>query len=229
MARPLQQAVSLAQGRGAAIGIVEHGGVGQILQDDGDLMTYTGQLRAQDAYAGMQAEGPDWMGCFSPAAVAELDYVLTDALTFPDSRGHLLQLWRSEVEIPDPEDFIERYVAFHLQILDRQPIDILANPTFLPACLTGEYERLWTEERMDRIIAAAVANRVALEINARYRVPDARFIDRAKEAGVTFAFGTNCHDREDVGRLDYCRQVAAECDLEIEELFRPRRPDRGST
>ncbi len=218
----VEEAVRLARERGAAIGIVEHGGVGQVLPDDDALLGYVAKLRDQSVYAGLQAEGPDWMSCFSEDAVAELDYVLTDALTLVDSDGRRLQLWRPEVEIPDAGDFIEQYIAFHVQIMDSQPIDIMANPTFLPACLANEYESLWTDERMGRIIEAAVSNDVALEINARYCVPSTRFVELAKGAGVTFCFGTNCHQEEDVGRLDYCLQVAAKCGLKIDELFRPR-------
>lgn len=218
----VEEAVSLGRVRGAAIGIVEHGGVGQVLSDDEALLRYVETLRDQAVYVGMQAEGADWMGCFSAGAVAQLDYVLTDALTFTDTDGHRLQLWRPDVVIAETEDFVEQYIAFHVQIMDSQPIDIMANPTFLPACLAQEYERLWTDERMGRIIEAAVSSQVALEINARYCVPSTRFVELAKRAGVTFSFGTNCHHEEDVGRLDYCLQVAATCDLEIDELFDPR-------
>jgi histidinol phosphatase-like PHP family hydrolase len=65
---------------------------------------------------------------------------------------------------------MDRYVDFHVQVMSKEPLDILANPTFVPELLVPDYDRLWTELRMRRIIAAAVKYRVAIEINSRYQV-----------------------------------------------------------
>jgi histidinol phosphatase-like PHP family hydrolase len=76
---------------------------------------------------------------------------------------------------------------------------------------------------MDKVIRAAVKNDVAIEINARYRIPSMAFIKRAKEAGAKFSFGTNNGGRE-LGHLEYCRRMARECGLTIKDMFSPR-PD----
>ena len=44
-------------------------------------------------YKGVQAEWTDWMTCFSPEVLAQLDYVLTDAMTFPGKDGQRVKLW----------------------------------------------------------------------------------------------------------------------------------------
>jgi hypothetical protein len=41
----------------------------------------------------VHAEWTDWMTCFSPAALVRLDYVLTDAMTFPRKDGTRVRLW----------------------------------------------------------------------------------------------------------------------------------------
>ncbi|MFC1527023.1 hypothetical protein ACFL6X_09475 [Candidatus Latescibacterota bacterium] len=219
----LDRALELSAERGVAFGLVEHGGKGQALSDDASLGAYVERLTGRAEHIGMQAEGLDWMECFSTAAVARLDYVLTDALTFPGPDGELIQLWRPEAQVGEAEAFMDRYVDFHLQILATEPIDILANPTFLPRCLTGRYGELWTVERMEGLIEAAVGAGVALEINSRYCVPRAPFIARSKAAGATFAFGSNYHSDE-VGKLDYCLRMAREHDLQPVDLFAPRPP-----
>ena len=217
----LERALELSRERGVRFGIVEHGGCGREMSADEDLVRYLEELEGLSVYKGMQAEGLDWMGCFSGGLVARLDFVLTDALTFPGRDGKPIHLWTPEVEIEESQDFMDRYVDFHVQIISSEPIDIMANPTFRPWCIADEFDALWTEERMDRVIAAAVQKDVALEINAWYEVPSSAFISRAKSAGAKFSFGSNYHS-EDVGKLDYCVRMAGECGLQSEQLFSPK-------
>lgn len=217
----LERALELSAERGVAFGLVEHGGRGRALHDDASLLGYVDTLAGRAAYTGMQAEGLDWMECFSAEAVARLDYVLTDALTFPAADGRLIPLWRPEVEVGEAQAFMDRYLDFHLQILAVEPIDILANPTFLPASLSDRYDELWTRDRIAKLIDAAAGAGVALEINSRYSVPSSSFIGLAKEAGAAFAFGSNYHS-EDVGRLEYCVRMVEEHGLEAGDLFVPR-------
>lgn len=218
---PVEEAVQIAAERGVTLGVVEHGGRGQAIEDDDALVRYVDELAAYPVYRGIQAEGLDWAACFSEAALARLDFVLSDALTLPERDGRLVRLWTPEVRIDDAEDFMDRYLAFHLQVM-ATPIDIMANFSFLPACIADRYDALWTEERMDRLIAAAVQHGVAIEINARYRIPSAAFIRRARAAGVRFSFGSNYHGA-DVGVLAYCVQMVEECGLARQDILIPER------
>jgi histidinol phosphatase-like PHP family hydrolase len=108
-------------------------------------------------------------------------------------------------------------------ILNHEPIDIYVNPTFLPEVIAAEYDTLWTKERMQTVVDAAMKNNVAIEINARYRLPSPSFIKLAKQAGVKFSFGTNNGDRR-VGDLDYCLAMVKECGLTAKDMFMPK-PD----
>ena len=85
------------------------------------------------------------------------------------------------------DTLVERAVG----ILEQEPIDIYVNPTFLPDVLAKDYDTLWTEPRRKKVIAALVRNGVAMEINNRYRLPSASFMQMAKASGVKFTFGTN--------------------------------------
>jgi histidinol phosphatase-like PHP family hydrolase len=105
----------------------------------------------------------------------------------------------------------------------KEPIDIYANATFLPAPLHPQYDALWTAARMKRVIDAAIENDVAIEINNRYRIPSPAFIKAAKAAGAKFSFGTNNAEAE-LGRLEYPIQMVRECGLQWQDIFVPK-PD----
>ena len=100
-----------------------------------------------------------------------------------------------------------------------EPIDIYVNSTFLPDILQPDYDALWTEARMDKVIQAAVANDIAIEINARYKIPSATFIKRGKAAGAKFSMGTNNTGKE-LGTLDYAIQMITECELAPDDFFK---------
>ncbi len=76
---------------------------------------------------------------------------------------------------------------------------------------------------MQRVIDAAVKNGVAIEINATYHIPSAKFIKLAKKAGAKFSFGTNNGGKQ-LGSLEYCKQMIQECNLTAADMFMPRPP-----
>ena len=87
--------------------------------------------------------------------------------------------------------------------------------------MAADYDRLWTERRMQRVIEAAAKSDIAIEINNRYKIPSARFIKAAKAAGVKFSFGTNNADAN-IGRLEYPLQMVQECGLKWQDIFVPK-------
>jgi histidinol phosphatase-like PHP family hydrolase len=116
---------------------------------------------------------------------------------------------------------MDRYVEHNLRVLS-QHIQIWANPTYLPESLKSRYDALWTPERMDRLIAAALKNGVAIEINAHFQIPSAAFIRRAKAAGAKFSIGSNRHV-EGIGEIEYCLRTARECGLTAKDIYVPAR------
>jgi histidinol phosphatase-like PHP family hydrolase len=227
----LDRLVEISRHRGVRFGIVEHAGTKEnkypvVLSTDEDLKRHIASLEGRPVYKGVQAEFLDWATCFSKDAVARLDYVLSDALTFREKDGRRVELWKADkVKIEDPQDFMERYTDFNVQVVSTEPIDILANPTFLPAVLAGDFDALWTAARMKRIIDAAVKHNVAIEISSSYRLPKPVFLKMAKEAGTKFSFGSNIRG-PNVGKLDYCIEMAKALDLRREDVFTPAPPGK---
>lgn len=221
---PLAKLVENAAQRGIKLGVLEHAGRDQRLTNDAQLEAFIRDLTPYSVYKGIQAEGLDWMGCFSKEVVAKLDYVLSDALTLPEKNGPK-RIWTSEIVVTDKQGFMDRYLDFNVQVMSREPIDIMANPTFLPDAIVKEYDALWTEPRMRRFIETAKKQGVAIEINSRYNIPSLAFLRRAKDAGVKFSFGSN-QDGADAGHLDYSLKMAKELGLARKDLFEPAPPDK---
>jgi hypothetical protein len=219
----IEQALVKSRHDGIQYGIAPNCGVGFPITNDQGICDFIQSMKGQPVYLGMQAEGREWVKMFSPAAIAQFDYVFSDAMTFTDPQGRRVRLWMpEEVHIDDKQAFMDLYVGKIVGVIRDEPIDIYVNPTFLPAVIAGEYDALWTPERMDKVIQAAVDRHVAIEINARYRLPSKTFVRRAKQAGIKFTFGTNNGDA-DFGRVEYCLDVVKECGLTGDDMFVPER------
>jgi histidinol phosphatase-like PHP family hydrolase len=225
----IDKVLELSRQRGVTFGIVEHAGTKEnqypvVLSNDEELRRYLAMLEAKPVYRGVQAEWIDWMQAFSPEMLARLDYVLTDAMTFPGKDGRRVKLWEkgveSRVEMSDKQAFMDRYVQWYVEIMERQPIDILANVSWLPAPLARDYEAFWTAARVRKVAEAAAKHRVALEIGAGLRLPKLEFLQIAKAAGVKFSFGTNGR-YPNMGKIDYCLEMAEKLRLRKADVFTP--------
>lgn len=208
---------------GIRYGVAFNAGIGFPITDDTSLMENYQKYKDFPVYMAMQAEGREWVNMFSKESISTFDYVFTDAMTWTDRKGRRMRLWMpEEVFVDDKDDFMEQLVAKIVEVMEKEPIDIYVNSTFLPDVLQADYDALWTEERMDKVIHAAAKNNIAIEINARYKIPSATFIKRAKKAGVKFSMGTNNADRE-LGTLDYAIEMIAECGLKPGDFFEPQK------
>ena len=118
---------------------------------------------------------------------------------------------------------MDRLVATIVGIFENEPIDIYVNPTYLPPVIAPQYDALWTPQRVQRVIAAAAKNGIAIEISNTHRLPKPDFIRAAKEAGVKFTFGTNNAGPE-LRRLEYCAEMVDQCDLTWRDMWTPKPP-----
>ena len=215
----IEEVVANSQRLGINYGVAPNCGLHFPVTNDSTLYKYINDVKGSPTYKGMQAEGREWITLFSPEAVSKFDYVFTDAMTFTDSKGRRNRIWiPEEVWVDDKQQFMDQLMGKIEAIFSQEPVDIYVNPTVLPNELMDEYDELWTNERMERVIKVLANNGIALEINARYKVPSAKMIKMAKEAGIKFTFGTNNTGR-DLGQLEYCIQMIEECKLTPNDMF----------
>lgn len=220
----IDQALANSRRLGINYGIAINCGLNFPVHNDASVHDYLETMKGQACYVALQGEGREWMTLTSPESVARFDYCFTDAMTFRDTTGFRRRLFIPEEmgDLSNPQAFMEMYVD-RIEGVMKEPIDIYANPSYLPAPIRAQYDALWTPERMKRVIDAAIENDVAIEINNRYKIPSPAFIKAAKASGAKFSFGTNNPEAE-LGRMEYSIQMVRECGLKWQDIFVPK-PD----
>jgi hypothetical protein len=206
------------------------GGVGRMLADDDEVYAYYDEISGEPFLFGVQGEGRKWTQTFSSKALGIFEYLFTDAMTIIDHKGRNSRIYRPEEVHFDgigKQDYMDHLVDQTVLILTNEPADIYANPTFLPDELQGEYDKLWTPERVDRVLDVMEKYQIALEINPRYRIPSFDIIRRAKDRGIKFTFGTNNVDSH-FGRLEYALEAIEACGLQPSDLWFPSMSIRSS-
>ncbi len=225
----IEQAVAMSLRNGIQYGLAVNAGQGQPVTDAEGARKWVESLKGLPVFVAMQAEGREWLQMFSKSTVAQFDYVFTDSMTWTDNHGKRMRTWLADEvgTIADPQEFMDTLADRAAGILEREPVDIYVNPTYLPDQLAKDYETLWTDERRHKVADAAAKNGVAVEINNRYKIPSASFIKLMKQAGCKFTFGTNNAGATDVGRCEYALQMVDECRLTQADFWVPL--DVGAT
>lgn len=229
LTKEMAHAKSLAYGinYGVAPNVGE-GGVGRMLRSDAEADAYYAEVKDLPFLRGAQGEGRKWPYEFSRRALDRFDYLFTDAMTVVDG-GVPLRIYRpAEFKLNGRtrEEWMDFLVSQIEKILANEPVDIYANATYLPPPLAADYDALWTDARVSRLLDALAKNRVALEINARYKIPSAKIISRAKARGILFTFGTN-NENADFGRLEYALDMVDACGLTAADMWFPSRSVRA--
>jgi hypothetical protein len=213
--------MDIAKGRKVRFGIVEHPAPWAIV-NDADLKNYIENLRHYPVYIGLQPISLGWSKAFSADLLSQVDYILMDPQRVPMGNGDTLSIWQFDTYVEDTDQFMERYLAYTMEILNNEPINIFGWPLFLPVCIARDYYTLWTDQRMEQIITAARKRNIAIEINDMAHTPHEKFINMAREAGLKFTFGSDSRN-QNAGRLCYCKQIAKKCNLKKEDFFIPAR------
>lgn len=220
----VDRALEVSSRRKIKFGLLQHAGEkghGYAVSDDDSLNAWVQSLQGKPVFKGIEVESVNWMQLFSKSAIRRLDYVQADALGMPDRSGAPMQIWRRDFRPADPQEFMDRYVDFHVQRISTEPIDILVAPTFLPESLLPDYDLLWTPRRMQAIIDAALKMNVALEIDCRFRVPRKAFLEMAKTRGIQFSFGSNYQTPDGIGDISYCVEMYRLLGLTKHQFFQP--------
>lgn len=219
--------VLLTRKQGITYGIASNCGINSDINSDKQAYKWLDKMRNQPFLLPMHAEGREWLSLFSKDLIDSFDYVIGDALSWTDAKGRLVKLWiEEETYIEDKQEFMDLLVERTVEIVTNEPIDLLANVSFLPRQLQAEYDQLWTKHRMEQIIDACVANKVAIEINNRHQIPSEAFIRLAKEKGATFSIGTSSAELEDIDRLTYAVEMIEACELSPQDMFVPTSKNR---
>jgi len=216
-----EKASTLSKERSVVFGIAEEFVNDNIKINDSLILDRITLAKKNSLYLALQVSRRDWLNIFSKEVLKKVDYILADAMIFPDKYGRMMRIWVPNTQLGETQEFMELYVAHNLKVL-AEPINIWANPTYLPDALKSRYDELWTNARMKSLIDAAIKNNVAIEINSTFKIPNAKFIKMAKAAGAHFSFGSNTHGLG-AGDITWSINMAKECGLTKDDFFIPKR------
>lgn len=215
-----EEAAAQSRRYGINYALAPNCGIGFPITSDEEVLAYLKEMEGEPFIQAMQGEGREWSETFSEEVRNRFDYVFTDALTFTDRKGRRTRLWiPEEVYIEDEEQYMDLIVEKIVEVM-QEPMDVYVNPNFLPDVMNDRYDAFWTEERMDKVITALLESGKVLEINHRYRIPNQAFIQKAKDAGIKFTFGTNNADG-DFGKMEYCIEMKDACGITATDMYKP--------
>ena len=228
-----EQAHAMSMNYGINYGVAPNageGGVGRMLADDKEVYEYYDEVKLLPFFCGVQGEGRKWTRTFSQEALSIFDYLFTDAMTIIDHKNRNSRIYRAEEVHYDgitKEQYMDRIVEQTVKILTNEPADFFANPTYIPEDMNMDYEKYWTDERINKVLDVMQRYNIALEINPRYKIPSFKIIGMAKERGLKFVFGTNNVDA-DFGKLEYCIEAIEKCGITADDIWFPSMSVRRS-
>lgn len=199
------------------------GGVGRMLANDKEVYEYYEEVKPLPFLCGVQGEGRKWTSTFSQEALGIFDYLFTDAMTIKDHKNRNSRIYRAEEVHYDSltkEQYMDIIVEQTVKILTNEPADIFANPTYIPDEMNIDYDKYWTDERIEKVLDVLEKHSIALEINPRYKIPGFKIIRMAKERGLKFTFGTNNIDAN-FGKLEYCIEAIEKCGITADDIWFP--------
>ena len=236
-----------AHAKGYRIGISDHAGPKTQGIQAHNFDAYVADLEQYDVYKGVEFDVAYGLP-FDRARAAKLDYVigslhgvirngefrpLDGMFRWFQSGGKLS--YTPDVDLSDPEVWIEEWLRILRHCFETTPIDILGHPTLTPILpLDPDPEKAYKPEWEERLCALAVEYGVALEISGRYKLPHERLLRTGMDMGVVFAIGSDGHQPGQICDLAYPLQVIESIGLPSSQVFdleakpRSRLPVRSS-
>ncbi len=163
------------------------------------------------------------------------DYVIAAVHSLPDCHGGFIPLsayfhqragYTAQYEKNYAPDLCRQYLAHVIRLMEKafgtQRVDILGHADVLPPC-SELYGTKFLTDWENAVISLCKRYGIALEISGMWRAPDMDMLRRAKEAGLRFSVGSDCHRVAEIGVLDYPKLAIETLGIEQDDLFRPSR------
>lgn len=224
-----------ADKKGYGLGVSDHlfcGGMDTLLQIGeylDALEQYADILKGGEANMGEDYSMPD-------AIMNRFDYIIASVHAVPDLKGGRVMLpeyfgeragdpgvkWIRDIDENRCEEYLEAMLPMVRHTMETMRVDIYGHCSVLPFCeiLEGtSFLKDWENE----IISLCLKYNAAIEISGLWKEPNADMIKRAKEQGVKFTLGSDCHILPDLCNLDYAIQVCEKAGLTEKHMYLPKR------
>ncbi len=210
----LEQVQALRNRTGIFAGITYHAWADIPVHDDTSALATIAAVKDAPVFIGLEVSGAqlnDLMKSLTPETRAGFDFIVASKwVDVVNARGR-------EYE----QSFMDNLVDSILETIETAPIDIYANVMVLPSGFSSTADVLWTEERMQRVIAAAAKHGVAIEIDSHLRTPSEQFIKLAKAAGVKFTVGSDQTTVENYADWSYILEMQQTAGLTWRNMWVP--------
>ena len=140
----------------------------------------------------------------TPVQMSHLTHRVGSLHAFTLDDGSLVRMFQKEMPPGlSHRAYMSRHVAAIEALAASMPIEVFAHPTLVPHALRSiPGEELWSESDEERLVTALQRNDIAFEISNRYRVHP-RLVQRVIAHGVRISLGSDGHQREQVGNLEW--------------------------
>ncbi len=158
----------------------------------------------------------------TPVQLARLTHRIGSLHAFALDNGMMVRMFQKEL----PDGLTRAaYMSAHLSAIESlaesMPIEIFAHPTLVPHVLRGVApEELWSEQDEERLVQALKRNGICFEVSNRYRAHP-RLLQRAVAAGVRISLGSDGHQRDQIGNLEWPLQVTRSLGVPDDALYDP--------
>lgn len=202
-----------AERKGYGLGVSDHLYCGG-MDTAKEVLAYLEELEQYPVLKGCEANiGEPYSS--DEKMISRFDYVIASVHSAPDLMGKMLPLnlyfgdragenrsWNNPFCMGKSEKYLSALLPIIEHNMQTQRMDIYGHCTVLPF-----YEHLSGSQFLidweNELIALCKKYKIALEISGLWKEPGLAMICRAKEAGIKFTLGSDCHMRPDICNLDY--------------------------
>ncbi len=209
--RGVDELLNRWQQTGIFPGVVANLGRHAPVHDAASATAFLDAVHGRPVLVGLQCSENDARRDYPAAILSRFDYLLGDMAMGADAA----------VAHVDSAAITQFLADRAVHLIESQPIDVCANPTWLPASLAARADTAWSESDLQRIIDAAVRHGVAFEISATTHLPSAGFVRLAKQAGARFAIGTGDLHGADPDDWFYPLAVQQQVGLDWKDMYVP--------
>jgi 3-keto-disaccharide hydrolase len=204
----LDKALAGARAGGLFVGLSARAGARKQIHDDHSAARLVEVFGGKPLFLGLRVDLTGLGPQITKKGLAGVDFVMLD--------GEAVANY-GRPPSGDAQAYVDTLLDATIRAFDL-PVDVYAAPTSLPARFAADREALWTEARQQKLIDAAVAKRVAFEINGRLQLPGEAFVRKAKAAGATFTLG-ECALETPAGA--YCFDIVEKAGLGWRDMYEP--------
>ena len=135
-------------------------------------------------------------------------------------RGHFRDDWEG-YDASRAEEFLELAYRQTEHYMSSFRGDILGHAGVMPFYDDLPYDSPAVIDWEKAVVALCKKYGYAMEISGMWLAPYERMLRLARDEGLKFSFGSDCHTIEAVGQIDYCLEMARKLDLNDGDMFIP--------